>query len=182
MIIANNTLKNLDISGLLRTFASHQQLITIIMEFEITEIEALTGPKAHIYSVIMEGEDKSLLEQFFDENVAYVKDLKKVINKIHIIAHDTGCRRSFFKEGEGAWGDGMVALDFTGRLRLYGIYFHDAVILFGSGGYKPSNVKAYEDHPPLNEKAQQMKVIAKEIYRRITDGELKVNSDGTLDE
>ena len=152
------------------------------MDFRITEIEALKGPKARIYSVIMEGEDKSLLEQFFDENNAYAKDLKKVIYKIHVMAHDTGCRRSFFKEGEGAWGDGMVALDSTGRLRLYGIYFHDAVILFGSGGYKPSNVKAYEDHPPLNEKAQQMRVIAKEIYRRITDGELKVNKDGTLEE
>ena len=49
------------------------------MDFRITEIEALTGPKARIYSVIMEGEDKSLLEQFFDENNAYAKDLKKVI-------------------------------------------------------------------------------------------------------
>lgn len=76
---------------------------------------------------------------------------------------------------------GMVALQDTGHLRLYGIYFHDAVILLGSGGHKPPGVIAYEDHPPLNAKAQQMKAIAKEIYRMITDKELKVHEDGTLE-
>lgn len=152
------------------------------MDFKITEIDSLTGAKAHVYSVIMEGEDESLLEQFFNENAKYKKDLLKVINKIHVMSHDTGCRKSFFKEGEGDWADGMVAIKSTGRLRLYGIYFHDAVILFGSGGYKPANIKAYEDYPPLNEKAQQMKEIAKEIYRRITHGELKVYNDGTLED
>ena len=96
------------------------------------------------------------------------------------MANDTGCRRQFFKEGEGAWGDGVVALRGTGTLRLYGIYFHDAVILFGSGGYKPPGVRAYEEHPPLYAKAQQMREIAKRIYRMITEKEMKIDKDGTI--
>lgn len=151
------------------------------MEFEIKEIKKLTGAKARVYSVILAGENKTLLDQFFDDNIEYIDDLKKVLYKIRVMAQDTGCRKSFFKEGEGALGDGMVALRGTGHLRLYGIYFHDAVILLGSGGHKPPDVKAYEDYPPLNAKAQQMKAIAKEIYRMITDKELKVYEDGTID-
>ena len=151
------------------------------MKFEIREVKELTGAKARVYSVILDGEDETLLEQFFDENIKYEKDLNKVLHRIHVMAHDTGCRKSFFKEGEGAWADGMVAMQGTGHLRLYGIYFHDAVILFGSGGHKPPGVAAYEDYPPLNAKAQQMKTIAKEIYRMITEKELKIHEDGTLE-
>ena len=151
------------------------------MNFEITEMKNLTGAKARVYSVILDGEETTLLEQFFNENVEHIDDLKKVLYKIRVMAQNTGCRKSYFKEGEGAWADGMVALQDTGHLRLYGIYFHDAVILLGSGGHKPPGVIAYEEHPPLNAKAQQMKAIAKEIYRMITEKELKVHEDGTLE-
>ena len=148
---------------------------------DITEMDSLSGDKAHIYSVILDDDEKTLLERFFNENAAYKNDLKKVLYKIHVMANDTGCRRDFFKEGEGALGDGMVALRGTGNLRLYGIYFHDALILLGSGGYKPPGIAAYQDYPPLNEKAQQMRDVAKEINRMISENTLTVKEDGTLD-
>lgn len=151
------------------------------MDFEIKEIDALTGARAHVYSVILDGEEHTLLENFFNENKFHREDLKKVMNKIYVMSHNTGCKKTFFKDKEGALGDGMVALRNTGRLRLYGIYFHEALILLGSGGYKPPGKIAYQDYPPLNSKAQQMRKIAQEIYRRITSGELKVNEDGTLE-
>ncbi len=152
------------------------------MDFVIKEMDQLTGAKAHVYSVILDGDNDTLLEQFFEENKTHVSDLKKVISKIVVMSQTTGCRRSFFKEGEGVWADGMVALRNTGHLRLYGVYFNDTVILFGSGGYKPPGIRAYQDYPPLYEKAMQMRTIAKEITRRIMGGELRVNDDGTLDE
>lgn len=152
------------------------------MDFEIKEMESLTGAKARVYSVILEGEEDTLLEQFFNENAHYLKDIKKILYKIRVMANDTGCRRSYFKEGEGAWADGVVALNYTGCLRLYGIYFNEAVILFGSGGHKPPGVRAYQDYPPLDEKAQQVRTIAQMIYKRIKNGELKINEDGSLTE
>lgn len=158
-----------------------QDVVRPALSFEIKELEYLTGEKAHVYSVALEGDDKTLLEHFFDENSEFRSDLKKIVNKLFVMAHDTGCRKCFFKEGEGSLGDGMVALQDTGRLRLYGVYFHDAVILLGSGGYKPLGVKAYEDYPPLNEKAQLMKGIAKAINEMIKRKELMINEDGTLE-
>lgn len=152
------------------------------MDFEITEIEGLSGQMAHIYSVIPEGCEESLIEQFFDENVDHMDDLLLVRDRIHTMAHYTGCRRHFFKEGEGAWADGVVALKGTGRLRLYGIYFNNTVVLFGSGGHKPEGARTYEEVPELNAKAQQMREIAREINKRIMNRELKIEDDGQLTE
>lgn len=151
------------------------------MEFDLKEIEELSGAKAHVYSVAFEGEKDSLLEQFVKENaLQYSKEMKKIFAKIKKMADITGCRKSFFKEGEGVWADGVVALNHTGCLRLYGIYFNGTVILFGSGGYKPPYVKSYQQYPPLNAKAQQIKDIAQEIMKLIKSGELRIEEDGTL--
>ena len=67
------------------------------MDFEIREMKNLTGAKARVYSVILDGDENTLLEQFFNENVEYIDDLKKVLYKIHVMAQDTGCRKIFFK-------------------------------------------------------------------------------------
>lgn len=151
------------------------------MDFDFQEIEELSGAKARVYSVVLEGEEDSLLEQFINENAhQYPKEVQKIFGKIRTMAENTGCKRTFFKEGEGVWADGVVALNHTGCLRLYGIYFNDTVILFGSGGYKPPHVRAYQDYSPLNAKAEQMKEIAQTIMKRIRSGELRVEEDGTL--
>lgn len=150
------------------------------MEFEIREIENLSGEQAHVYSVVLEGESNSLLEQFFIENAKYKKEIKTILHKIYSMTHYDGCKRQFFKEGEGKWGDGVVALNHTGTLRLYGIYFNRSVIIFGSGGHKPPSARTYQDHPPLNKKAKLMIAIAKEINKSIHNRELIINNDGTL--
>ena len=130
----------------------------------------------------MEGDEHSLIEQFFNENTDHIEDLMLVRDRIHTMAHYTGCRRNFFKEGEGAWADGVVALKGTGQLRLYGIYFNHTVVLFGSGGYKVANIRAYEEDPQLNAKAQQMREIAKELNKRILNREIRIEDDGQISE
>ena len=50
------------------------------MRFEITEIEDLSGSEAHIYTVRIEGETYTLLEQFFEENKMYEEDLTKILD------------------------------------------------------------------------------------------------------
>ena len=150
------------------------------MDFKIQEMADLSGEKAKIYSVVLEGDDQTLLEHFFEDNQCYGEDLRKVLDKIRTMANSTGCRREFFKEGEGKLGDGMVALNYTGLLRLYGIYFHNAVVLFGSGGIKPPNVISWEDSPELRFHAELMEDIAAEINKMISEKELKVLPDGTL--
>ncbi len=149
------------------------------MRFDITEIEELSGDKASIYSVVIDGQDETLLEQFFNDNEEYKEELKIILNKIKTMANITGCRKCYFKDGEGNLADGVVVL--KGRkLRLYGIYFNNTVVLFGSGGYK--NVRAYQDDPSLNYKAEQVKQIAKKINDAILDGTIKIGNGEINDE
>ena len=90
------------------------------MGFKIVEMEGLSGPKAHIYSVVFDGDKETLLEQFFNENSSEEELLIKMLGKIKSMADKTGCLRQFFKEGEGKLADGVVALA-VGNIRLYGI-------------------------------------------------------------
>ena len=44
------------------------------MNFNIVEMDDLTGRMAHIYSILPEGEEFTLLEQFFEEIKQYKKE------------------------------------------------------------------------------------------------------------
>ena len=76
------------------------------MNFEIEEIQELSGDAASIYSVTMEGEETTLLEQFFDENAEYETELNEIANKLYVMGQRTGCRWDYFKHDEGSPGDG----------------------------------------------------------------------------
>lgn len=149
------------------------------MDFDIIEIEDFTGRMAHIYSILLDGEELTLLEQFFDDNQMYLAEMNQISEKLIVMGNDTGCRREFFKHEEGAPGDGVAALK-VGNLRLYCLYFDKTAVFFGSGGYKPPEAHAYQEVPELNEKAEQMKNIAKEINQAIIDRKIVIENDGSL--
>ena len=73
----------------------------------------------------------------------------------------------------------MVALWYK-QIRLYCLRYDNTCIFIGSGGYKPPNIKAYQEEPALNSKAQEMKKIAASINKAIKEKDLKVREDGTL--
>ena len=149
------------------------------MNFDITEIAELSGEAAHIYSITLSGEEKTLLEQFFDENTEYEDELNVIAEKIYIMGHDTGCRRDYFKHHEGKAGDGVAALR-VGNIRLYCLYFDNSAVFFGSGGYKPSNIRAYQEDENLNAKAEQMKQIAARINQAIIDKDIIIEDNGCI--
>ena len=142
-------------------------------------MEDLSGKEAHIYSVILEGEETTLLEQFFEENQEHKQELNEILNRILVMGASTGCRRQYFKPYEGRAGDGVMALR-VGQLRLYCLYFDKTAVFFGSGGYKPPEAHAYQEVPGLNEKAEQMKDIARTINNAIKDKDIEIDKDGSL--
>ena len=95
------------------------------------------------------------------------------------MGESTGCRRQYFKPYEGRAGDGVMALR-VGQLRLYCLYFDKTAVFFGSGGYKPPEAHAYQEVPELNEKAEQMKDIARIINNAIKDKDIEIDKDGSL--
>jgi len=150
------------------------------MNFDIVEIAEFSGDKAKIYSIMLEGYDDTLLDQFFDENQQYEEELEEIAARLLTMGDYTGCRIQFFKEHEGVPGDGVVAL-WHNRLRLYCLRFDNTCIFIRSGGFKPTDISAYQDNPLLNAKAQQMKAIAASINKAIIEKDLKVLEDGTLE-
>ena len=56
------------------------------MQFEIVEFEDLSGPVAHIYSLMPQGSGRTLLEEFFDENKVYSDELREIYEKIDTMA------------------------------------------------------------------------------------------------
>lgn len=150
------------------------------MKFDIAEIEELSGSGGRVYSVFVGDDDETLFDKFLAEN-AQLPETQEMLNRIRAMAESTGFLRQFFKEGEGALADGVVALR-VGQLRLYGIYFNSSVILFGSGGWKPRHARAYQDDAALCARAQEVREIAREINKGICGGQIRINSDGTLDD
>ena len=149
------------------------------MQFEIVEFEDLSGPVAHIYSLLPQGSGRTLLEEFFDENKAYSDELREIYEKIDTMAKYTGCRRDFFKHNEGAAGDGVAALR-VGQIRLYCLYYDRTAVIFGSGGYKTPHTRAYQETPALNAKAELVKKIAKAFNKALIDKDIKVEEDGSI--
>lgn len=150
------------------------------MKFKIINIEEFSGNMAQIYSIMYEGDDLTLIDHFFEENAKeHTEEVREIAKKLMVMGHDTGCKQNFFKENEGAPGDGMVALRYK-QMRLYCLRYDNTCIFIGSGGYKPPNIKAYQEDSILNSKAQEMKKIASCINRAIREKDLKVREDGSL--
>ncbi len=149
------------------------------MNFDIVEVEELSGRCAHIYTVRVEGDDNTLLEQFFDSNADHEEELVDIVQRLKVMGNRTGCRRHFFTEGEGVLGDGVMAMK-SGKMRLYGIYFNNAVVLFGSGGWKET--RTYQEDPKLNKAAMQVREIAKIINKAINNREIIIEPDGIIND
>jgi hypothetical protein len=149
------------------------------MKFEIVNIEEFSGGMAKIYSVMFEDDDMTLMDHFFEDNAQYSEEMKEMAKKLESMGNDTGCRIQFFKENEGAPGDGVVAFWYK-RMRLYCLRIGSACIILGDGGYKPPEISAYQEDELLNSKAQQMRKLAACINKAIVDRDLKVGEDGTI--
>lgn len=149
------------------------------MKFEIVNIDEFSGGMAQIYSIMFEDDDMTLMDHFFDDNAQYAKELEEMAVKLESMGNHTGCRVQFFKENEGALGDGVVAF-WNNRMRLYCLRIGSACIILGDGGYKPPEISAYQEDEVLNSKAQQMRKIAACINKAIMNKDLIIEEDGKI--
>lgn len=94
------------------------------MKFKILKINNLSGSKAGVYSVVLNGDEETLLNKFVRENeISFKSETKDILKRLYSIGHTTGARNQFFKEWEGKPGDGVCALyDNPFYARLYAIY------------------------------------------------------------
>ena len=152
------------------------------VNYEIVELEAYSGREAKIYSVIPRGEEETLFEKFVDENrVEFKNEVKDIIKTIYQIGHTTGARSSFFKQHEGKYGDFVCALyDVPEKnLRVYCIRFGMVAVILGGGGEKGEGVRAWQDDEKLSKEANLIIGYAKDILKRMDEGDLYWSDDRT---
>ncbi len=147
------------------------------MQLKIVKLRRLSGPKMSVYSLLDLEVGSTLFENFLSENKQFVYEIKDILKRINIMARKTGAEDNFFKLHEGNPGDSVVALyDRPDRhLRLYCIRLRESIIILGGGG--PKNVRALQEDPKLNYENKILRLVAKELDRRIKDREITFTED-----
>jgi hypothetical protein len=150
------------------------------MKFKIVKINNLSGNKAGVYSVVLNGDEETLLNKFVRENeISFKSETKDILKRLYSIGHTTGARNQFFKEWEGKPGDGVCALydNPDSNLRLYCICFGTQLIVVGSGGHKPKTIRALQEDAKLTEENSIIKEISQQITQRIKDKDIRFSPD-----
>lgn len=150
------------------------------MEFELVKIEELSGKKASIYTVVLDGEDDSLFDRFLSENSATFKsEILDILARLRAIANNTGAREGFFKTNEGKPGDGICALfDQPGsNLRLYCIRFGQELIILGGGGPKSKSIRAFQEDEKLEAENYRLREIAQQIMKALREKDIRFSRD-----
>jgi putative component of toxin-antitoxin plasmid stabilization module len=154
------------------------------VNYEIVELEDLSGFKTGIYSVLIEdvdGNETTLLDRFVNENIKdYGNEVEFILDRLSVMGKKVGARIDFFKEGEGHLGDGVCALydEPSTNLRLYCIRYGNVAIILGGGGPKSKSIRAYQKDDKLRKEADLIKQISKDITQRIREKEIWWSADG----
>ena len=155
---------------------------TYTMKFRLQEIEQLSGRRCKIYSVLMEGDEKTLFDQFSDENRAnFPQEMENIYINLLTIGRRQGAKEYYFRpKKEGRLGDGVEALfdEPDALLRLYAIKYSNVLLVLGGGGYKPKNIRAFQEDPKLTRENYLMRQIAAILYKAIRNKDLRWNRQG----
>jgi hypothetical protein len=142
------------------------------VKYEIVELEDLSGDEAKIYSVMPKGEKEDLFTQFVRKwKQSHGEEVKDIFGRLWQIGNRFGARQEYFRHDEGRPGDGVCAFYDRpdAKLRLYCIRYGTVTIILGNGG--PKNVRAWQDDPILKREAERIITYAKDINRRLREGD-----------
>ncbi len=153
------------------------------MKYKIEKLEEVSGRKASIYSIKMEGKEQTIFEQFLEDYCdEFQVEIEEIAAKVYNIGHKYGARNQFFKFNEGKAGDLVMALyDHPERkLRIYGIKYASTLIILGSGGHKSKAIRSLQENELLNETNTFMRKVSDDIFKRTREKEIWF-SDGDLE-
>jgi hypothetical protein len=150
------------------------------MKYKIIKINSISGNEASVYSIILNNDEETLLNKFVKENeISFKSETKDILKRLYSIGHTTGARIQFFKEWEGKPGDGVCALfdNPNSNLRLYCIYFGSQLIVVGSGGHKPKDIRTLQQDDKLKAENYLLREISAQITKRLKDKEIRYTKD-----
>lgn len=150
------------------------------LEYEISELTKYSGNSATIYSILERSETETLFGKFIAEyQSTYKSEVKYIVERIQVIAKETGARIQFFKTGEGRFGDRVCALfDLPKQmLRLYCIRFNDKILILGGGGLKPAGMTAYQNDTTLSLAGNWMKEVAQFLNESFSERKIRLSEN-----
>lgn len=150
------------------------------MEYKLVKLDRLSGKSASLYSLFVQKEQKTLFDKFIEENKnSFKSELKDIVKRLNTIGNKIGAREHFFKQNEGDLGDGVCAFyDIpNSKLRLYCIRYGSLIVILGNGGYKPKNIRAFQEDEKLTEENFLMRKISAIITERIENQEIVYSED-----
>ena len=102
-------------------------------KIELLKLEEFDTTAGQIYSVSVDGSDKTLYDLFLEENYMYFRsELQEIVYKLKIMSSHTGFIDSFFKLNERKTVNKIcVITDFKGKLKLYCIRIDDTLLILG---------------------------------------------------
>lgn len=139
-------------------------------EYDIRLIEEHEA--VNIYSIMLEGEELTELEKFFDKfpvGCEYDEEMDVIVAWLDRIG-ETGALERYFRP-EGEYGDGVSAIPIeSGKLRLYCLRLSDKILIFGNGDAK--DTKSWQESETLSAYVQLLMDTSRFIASRVRDGKL----------
>ena len=152
------------------------------MKFELKEIYEFTGQRCKIYSVQIEGDEKTLFEQFTEENKNdFPEEMDNIIENLTLIGQRYGAQERYFRpKKEGRLGDGVEALFDVphANLRLYTIKYSNVLLVLGGGGHKNKSIRAFQEDAKLTKENYLVREVATILYKAILGKDLRWNKKG----
>lgn len=150
------------------------------MKFELVKLDSFSGEEASFYSLYVEEYGETLFERFIQENLpSYRDEIHDILERMEVMAFETGARVSFFKEKEGNPGDLVCALyDKPGsKLRLYCIRYGSVLVVLGGGGPKSKAIRTLQEDSKLTSENYLMRKISNAIYQKQLDRDIRFSKD-----
>lgn len=151
------------------------------MELELVKVDEFSSNVLAVYSFYDEDSQTTFLDDFIRENLEnYRSEVNDILIRLETMKNvEVGAREHYFKHNEGNIGDGICALydSPNSHLRLYCIRYGTQIIIYGNGGVKPKDKRAFQEVPKLKEENYLLRKLAKEIEKRRQTQEIKFDFD-----
>jgi hypothetical protein len=152
------------------------------MKLKLIEIPQFSGRRCKIYSVLMDGDEKTLFDHFTEENEDVFSDeVDSIFQDLMQIGRESGAKDQYFRyKKEGKLGDGIEALFDRphANLRVYAIRYGNVLLVLGGGGHKPKSIRAFQEDPKLTKENYLLREIAAILYKAIKEKDLRWNKRG----
>ena len=147
-------------------------------------MEGLSGNKTKIYSVAVDDSPYLLYEQFVaDNDPPFEKEVMNFDDRLRAIGNDTGMVEEFYKTGMGRRDQHICQFYDQPKAKLRLFFIEEVaknMIIVGGGGLKPTNARATQDYPELDDQRKLLMKVEDILRKAEKDGTLIIHDDGSI--